>query len=86
MVCGQSVYATPMVQIHFQFHEIEDWDFTAVDIILGSDNGFLERYANYDRASLTKQIWGNQSEVFQLPTMEIARAFVASAGEYHRVI
>lgn len=86
MVCGQSGYGAPMVQINSQFHEIEDWDFTAVDITLGTNNGFLERYANYDRASLTKKIWSNQSEVFQLPTMEIARAFVASAGEYHLVM
>lgn len=86
MVCGQSVYATPMVQINFQFHKIEDWDFTAVDITICTNDGFLERYANFDRPTLTKKIWANQSELFHLPTMEIARAFVASAGEYHRVI
>ncbi len=85
MVCGRSRYAVPMVQVHFQFHEIEDSDFTAVEIILHANNGLMERYVNYERESLVKEIWGNQCEVFHLPTMEMAHAFVASTGKYHLV-
>jgi hypothetical protein len=31
------------------------------------------------------EVWSNQKEVFELPTLDIAIAFVESSGQYHEV-
>ncbi len=71
-----------MVTLRWSYHEIEDTDFTGVEIEILEDGQAVELYANFDRQDSWKQTWGNQTETFLLPTVESARHFIASADCY----
>jgi len=71
-----------MITLHWSYHEIADTDFTAVEIELLADGHCLEAWTNYDRQNSSKEVWGNQTETFTLPTLEAARQFIASPGCY----
>ncbi len=73
-----------MVTLHWSYHEIEDTDFTAVEIEIWEAGEFLEAWTNFDRQGCHKEVWGNQTETFTLPTVDAARQFIASAGCYFR--
>ncbi len=71
-----------MVTLHWSYHEIQDTDFTGVEIEIYDGSLLLETWANFDRKDSWKEVWGNQTESFTLPSLEVARQFIASAGCY----
>ena len=71
-----------MVTLHWSYHEIEDTDYTGVEIEIFDGVQRLEMWANFDRADSWKEVWGNQTEIFQLPSLDAAREFIASSGCY----
>ncbi len=74
-----------MTLIEFLYFEVQDQDFTGVEITLRDADNEAVKYSNFDRQSMTTQVWGNQREVFSLPSKAAALQFIESAGSYHRV-
>ena len=71
-----------MVTLHFSYHEIMDSDWTAVDITVLENDQPVAAFRNYDREELTKEIYGNQTENFQLPDLATALRMIASNDSY----
>ena len=71
--------------MHWSYHEIEDTDYTGVEIEISEDGQLMEIWANFDRNDSWKEVWGNQTETFNLPSLEIAREFIVSAGCYELI-
>ncbi len=74
-----------MTQIEFLYFEVQDQDFTGVEITVRDEDNEVVRYSNFDRQNMTTQVWGNQREVFSLPSKAAALQFIESAGCYHLV-
>ncbi|WP_395744381.1 hypothetical protein [Prosthecobacter sp.] len=74
-----------MVTLHWSYHEIADTDYTAVEIEIYEQDRHVETWANFDRDHIWKEVWGNQTEKFVLPSLGAARLFIASAGCYELV-
>lgn len=72
----------PMVKLHFHYREIEDCDFTGTVVHLEEDGVVKETYSNYCSEECTGSVWGNQREVFELDSLDQARAFLGSSGCY----
>jgi hypothetical protein len=71
-----------MVKVHFHYREIEDSDFTGIVVHFEEEGVVRESYSNFDPAECSGSVWGNQREVFQLATIQQARAFLNSSGCY----
>ena len=71
-----------MVTLQWSYYEIEDTDYTGVEIRLIEHGQLVEAYANFDRHDSRKEVWGNQTETFGLPTLQAARQFILSSGCY----
>jgi hypothetical protein len=56
-----------------------------VEIEILVDGQLLECWSNFDRHASWKEVWGNQTEYFTLPTLNAARDFIAGAGCYERL-
>ncbi|HRD54675.1 MAG TPA: hypothetical protein PKY96_18710 [Flavobacteriales bacterium] len=59
-----------------------DTDRTAVTIEVIQDGQLLHAFRNFYPDELNKEIYGNQSEAFQLPDLPSALAFVRSNQAY----
>lgn len=62
-----------------------DYDFTAIQVEISEGERLVAKYANFDRESLTKEIYGNQTEAFQLPDLRSAINFIESNKNYRRM-
>lgn len=71
-----------MVTLRFSYSEIMDTDWTAITIEVIQDGQPLHAFRNYAPEALTKEIYGNQSESFQLSDLKTALAFVRSNPVY----
>jgi hypothetical protein len=72
-----------MVQLVFQFYEVENLDYTGVEISLfDEDRCLIAQFANFQDLG-KRQHWSNQSESFALPDLKLAKEFVTSSGYYH---
>ncbi|RKO61885.1 hypothetical protein [Caldibacillus debilis] len=79
-----------MAHLEFTYHEIEDLDFTGVTVEIRDENGkVVARYRNFDPARYEvdpdgewDHIWGNQTESFVVPDVEVARKIIESNGDY----
>ena len=71
-----------MVTLPWSYYEIQDTDFTGVQIEISVGKQLLELWSNFDRKDSCKEVWGNQTESFTLPSLEAARQFIVSAGFY----
>lgn len=74
---------TAMVTLRFNYSEIMDSDWTAITIEVLLDGQLLHAFRNYAPEELSKEIYGNQSESFQLPDLQTALTFIRSNPEYH---
>jgi len=71
-----------MATLRFNYSEIMDSDWTAITIEVLQDGQLLHAFRNYAPEELTKEIYSNQSESFQLPDLQTALAFVRSNPVY----
>jgi len=71
-----------MITLRFTYHEIIDTDRTAIDITVLDNHLPVAAFRNYAPDALTKEIYANQSESFQLPDLATALAMIRSNGEY----
>ncbi len=74
-----------MVKVVFQYHEIIESDYTAVDAFIESAKRRVAHFRNYSHDALDRPIYGNQRESFQFPSIAAARRFLKSAGVYREV-
>ncbi len=74
-----------MVTLHWSYHEIADTDYTGIEIKIYAQGLLVETWANFDRQSSWKEVWGNQIETFTLPSLEAARLFITSSDCYERL-
>lgn len=73
-----------MVTLRWSYYEIEDTDYTGVEIEIHEGSQLLECWSNFDRHESWKEVWGNQIEFFTMPTLDAARELIASARCYDR--
>jgi len=71
-----------MVTLRFKYHEIMDLDRTAIDLAVLENGQPLAAFRNYNREELTKEIYGNQTETFELPDLVTALRMIASNNAY----
>jgi len=71
-----------MVTLQFTYHEIMDSDWAAIDLAVLENGQPLAAFRNYNREELTKEIYGNQTETFELPDLVTALRMIASNGSY----
>jgi len=71
-----------MVTLRFTYHEIMDSDWAAIDLAVLENGQPLAAFRNYNREELTKEIYGNQTETFELPDLVTALRMIASNGSY----
>ena len=71
-----------MVTLQFTYHEIMDLDRTAIDLAVLENGQPLAAFRNYNREELTKEIYGNQTETFELPDLVTALRMIASNNAY----
>jgi len=71
-----------MVTLRFTYHEIMDSDWAAIDLAVLENGQPLAAFRNYNREELTKEIFGNQTETFELPDLATALRMIASNGSY----
>ena len=71
-----------MVTLRIIYHEIMDYDWTAVEILIIQDGQCVTCFRNYDREELTKELYSNQTDEFQLPDLSTALQMVKSNAHY----
>lgn len=85
-----------MVTIKFTYFEIMSTDFTGIIIkIIDKDGTIVTSYRNFDPADYEKaentepakwrNIWKNQSESFDVKSIELAKHFITSNNNYLEV-
>jgi len=79
----QDNLTSSMVTLHFTYYEIIDSDWTAIDITVLENDQPVSAFRNYAPEMLTKEIYGNQSEAFQLPDLRTALTMIHSNKSYH---
>lgn len=88
LCCNESVDGKPvsraraMVQLRFNYAEIMDSDHTAITIEVIQNGEVLHAFRNYSQEEVSKEVYANQSESFQVRDVEAALAFVRSNPEY----
>jgi hypothetical protein len=75
-----------MVTLEFIYHEITEEDYTAIDARIIQGDNVIAHFANYDRQTLGREIYANQSEEFVFPDELSAKSFLESAGTYHELL
>lgn len=85
-----------MVTIQFIYHEINDQDYTGIVInVLDSERNIVAVYRNFDPSKIEapentapvnwENIWENQTEEFQVGSMEMAKELIESSQSYTEV-
>ena len=74
-----------MTRVSFTYHEVIDWDFTAITATVQSDGWATHYFANFEREAITKPIYANQSETFEFPSRESALSFMRSNETFHEL-
>jgi hypothetical protein len=74
-----------MTRLTFTYHEVIDWDFTAITATVHSDGEVTHYFSNFERAAISKPIYANQSETFKFPSRESALSFMRSNETFHEL-
>jgi len=73
-----------MAVLRMSYSEIMDRDFTAVTAMIETEQGeIVACFRNYDPEEC--EIYGNQIDVFPLPSVEVGLAMFQGNKDYHRV-
>lgn len=74
--------------LRFHYSEVMDQDHTMIWVELIQDGAPVHVFTNFPARwdkGMNKDIYGNQSEDFQLPTLEAALAMMRSSPSYREV-
>ena len=74
-----------MVILAFQYFEVMDRDFTAIEARIFVDDVCARVFRNFDASDCRKERYSNQTERFELPDEPSAVAFIESNHGYNEV-